>query len=371
MTFVPCTGASRRRDDVTTVAVASPAGVKARPQTTSASRTWSVKAGTASPLPRRIAYPDAAVELSPKPSSVARLLCGLPPRLQRLLFGKPPAIDGQVLATDVHVLIELARRSGARSYTEQPAARWRPESSTALGAQATTPSRPIPMARVEGVTIPTEAGGLGARFYLPPNLPGGTPPPLLVYYHGGGWVIGRPRHPRRRLPLPRRGGRGRGALGRLPAGARAPLPRRDRRRLGRLRLGGGERRRRSASTRRGSPSAATAPAATWPPSSRCAPATSGGPAPAMQLLIYPVTDSADDPRSRNLFADGFLLTKADMDHFESYYLPVAGRGRRPAGLDLQGPRPLADCRPPTSPPPGSTRCATRARPTRCGCARRA
>ncbi|MBK5219939.1 MAG: alpha/beta hydrolase fold domain-containing protein, partial [Thermoleophilia bacterium] len=46
------------------------------------------------------------------------------------------------------------------------------------------------MARVESLTIPTGAGGMGARLYVPPNLPGGAAPPLLVYYHGGGWVIG-------------------------------------------------------------------------------------------------------------------------------------------------------------------------------------
>ena len=41
----------------------------------------------------------------------------------------------------------------------------------------------------------------------------------------------------------------------------------------------------------------------------------------MQLLIYPVTDAADDTRSRRLFSEGFVLTKADMDKFEAAYLP--------------------------------------------------
>ena len=94
----------------------------------------------------------------------------------------------------------------------------------------------------------------------------------------------------------------------------------------------------------------------------------GGPLPAMQLLIYPVTDSADDPRSRSLFADGFMLTKADMDLFERAYLPDGATADDPR-VSILGPRPARRCRPPTSPPPGSTRCATRARPTRCGCAR--
>ena len=47
----------------------------------------------------------------------------------------------------------------------------------------------------------------------------------------------------------------------------------------------------------------------------------GGAMPAMQLLIYPPTDTAGDLPSRQLFAEGFLLTKADMEQFERHYLP--------------------------------------------------
>ncbi len=50
----------------------------------------------------------------------------------------------------------------------------------------------------------------------------------------------------------------------------------------------------------------------------------------MQLLIYPVTDSDPESRSRLLFADGFLLTKEDTDRFEHYYLPP--------GTDVDDPR---------------------------------
>ena len=66
---------------------------------------------------------------------------------------------------------------------------------------------------------------------------------------------------------------------------------------------------------------ATAPAPTSPPSVSLLARAGGGAMPAMQLLIYPPTDAAADLPSRRLFAEGFLLTKADMDAFERAYLP--------------------------------------------------
>jgi acetyl esterase len=53
--------------------------------------------------------------------------------------------------------------------------------------------------------------------------------------------------------------------------------------------------------------------------------------PALQLLLYPVTNFANDTRSKTLFADGFFLTKKDMDWFRDNYL--AG-----SSLDTSDPR---------------------------------
>jgi acetyl esterase len=52
--------------------------------------------------------------------------------------------------------------------------------------------------------------------------------------------------------------------------------------------------------------------------------------PAMQLLIYPVTETAGTARSRRIFREGFLLTRSDMDWFEGHYLPP--------GVDRADPR---------------------------------
>jgi acetyl esterase len=53
-------------------------------------------------------------------------------------------------------------------------------------------------------------------------------------------------------------------------------------------------------------------------------ARDGGPAPVLQLLIYPATDCTRHRRSRELFGDGFFLTSAQMDWFEKNYLGSVG-----------------------------------------------
>jgi acetyl esterase len=47
----------------------------------------------------------------------------------------------------------------------------------------------------------------------------------------------------------------------------------------------------------------------------------GVPPPAMQLLIYPVTETGRDLPSRQTFRDGFILTRRDMAYYEDRYLP--------------------------------------------------
>lgn len=257
-----------------------------------------------------------------------RWACGLSPRTQRLLFGAPPTIEEQTLASDVHVLVEMARRSGARSYTNLlPPNEARAFNSR--GAQAMVPKRPLPMERVENLTIPTAAGPLGARFYLPRHLPGGTPPPLLVYYHGGGWVIGNlethdgvcrllaamagvavlsvdyrlsPEHP---FPAAIEDAWDAFSWSAANAAELGVDP-------ARIAVAG--------DSAGGNMAGVVALRARDEP----------GPHLAMQLLIYPVTDSAEDPRSRFLFAEGFMLTKADMDLFEGHYAPP--------GTDTDDPR---------------------------------
>ena len=53
------------------------------------------------------------------------------------------------------------------------------------------------------------------------------------------------------------------------------------------------------------------------------------PLPALQLLLYPVTDYRGKTRSRTLFARGFFLTGRDMDWFSERFLERCAGRRRP------------------------------------------
>jgi acetyl esterase len=247
-----------------------------------------------------------------------KFVCGLPPRLQRRIFGPPPEIDGQVLASDIHALVKLAEASGTRSYTNGLAPA-QARIANRRGAAASTSHPPIPMETVEELEIPGEAGPLPARFYRPGRLPAG-PAPLLVYYHGGGWVIGdldthdgvcrflaaaagvavlsldyrlAPEHP---FPAATQ-----------DAWSGFSWAAENAQRLGidaaRIAVGG--------DSAGGNLAAGVSVLAR----------AEAGARPAMQLLLYPVTDSGGEFPSRRLFGEGFLLTKTDMDLFEGHYLP--------------------------------------------------
>ncbi|HET6998732.1 MAG TPA: alpha/beta hydrolase [Solirubrobacterales bacterium] len=259
----------------------------------------------------------------------------LSPRVQRRLFGAPPSIDGQTLASDIHALIKLADLAGDSTFV----AGMSPEEARASAraeAKVTDSRPPIPMARIEELEVPGQAGPIPARFYAPAGPPTDAPTPLLVYYHGGGWVIGdldthdgicrflaaaagtavlsieyrlAPEHP---FPA---------AVEDAWAGftwaeanaAKLPVD------PARIAVGGD--------------SAGGNLAAVVSLLAR----EGGGAMPSMQLLIYPVTDSAEDPPSRKLFAEGFLLTKGDMDTFERHYLPPGTDATDPRISILQAP----------------------------------
>jgi acetyl esterase len=246
-------------------------------------------------------------------------VCGLPAPVHRALLGKPVRSEGQVLARDIQALLWLARVNGVHDFYAGLTAPQARAYSRRNAAVADGP-RPLPMARVEERSIPGPAGPLGARLYVPPGSPTEAPAPLLVYYHGGGWVIGdldtcdgvcrllasaagvtvlsidyrlAPEHP---FPAAVEDAWAAFAWAAANAGELGADP-------ARIAVGG--------DSAGGNLSAVVSLMAR----------EGGGARPALQLLIYPVTDVEGTMPSRLSYDHGFILTQADMDAFEAAYLP--------------------------------------------------
>src|SRR4029077_11339638 len=62
----------------------------------------------------------------------------------------------------------------------------------------------------------------------------------------------------------------------------------------------------------------------------------GGPTPAFQLLIYPVTDLVEVSSSRVTFAEGFVLSKENMDWYEEQFVGADVDRRDPRISPLLG-----------------------------------
>jgi len=256
-----------------------------------------------------------------------RRACGLRPRTSRAVFGRPPRLDGQELAPDIHALLRLAawEKEGDTSLAagrepEQARAELHDELPVIWGP-------PLPMARVEDLTMSGPLGEIPARLYVALGAPR-PPQPLLVFFHGGGWVIGdlethdgvcrflaehggcrvlavdyrlAPEHP---FPQPVEDAVAAFAWAAEHAAELGADP-------ARIAIGGDS----------AGGNMATAV---------CIQARdSGATMPSMQLLLYPITDAVGGQASRDTFAEGFVLTRADMRYFEERYIPEGIDGADP------------------------------------------
>jgi acetyl esterase/lipase len=250
---------------------------------------------------------------------LAQALAGLPPRLQVRLSGREPVtLDGDTLAPDIQLMLSLMERRGVpplETLSPPQARTMRRRLAAIFGG------RPIAVGPVSDIELDTAASGgpvaLRARHYAPAES--GGPHPLLVFFHGGGFLYGDlDTHDPVCRVLCRHGGAHVLAVEyrlapehRFPAAvedaraalrwaqARAPRLGADPARVG---VGG--------DSAGGNLAAVAAQLA----------AHDGGPPPAVQLLIYPPTDSTTRRPSRELFGEGFLLTRSQMDWFEENYL---------------------------------------------------
>jgi acetyl esterase len=250
---------------------------------------------------------------------VLKWACGLTPRTSRMIFGKPPTVDGQTLSPETQAILTLARWSGAdgffagRSVADARAG-------ARHDAKVVDGKRPIPMAEVRAIDVPGPAGPMPSRLYVPHPPIDDQPEPLLVYFHGGGFVIcDLDTHDSVcRLLAAAAGCRVLSVGYRLAPEHPFPAPVDDS--FAAFEWAVANAASLNADPARigvGGDSAGGNLATVVSHMARDA----GGARPAMQLLIYPVTDATTDTRSRQLFSDGFVLTKADMDDFEAAYLP--------------------------------------------------
>lgn len=247
---------------------------------------------------------------------VARTAIGLPPRALRALGGAPVVRDGQTLDPEVQLLLRLLELDPSPHLEHLSPAEGR---AAILRSAATVAGAPLPLGEVREMTVAGGAGPLPARLYVPQERLGDTSSPLLLFFHGGGWVVGdRNSHDAPCRMLARTAGvRVLSVDYRLAPEHRYPAAADDAyaafadvhanaSRYGadpeRIAVGG--------DSAGGNISAACAQRA----------AREGGPAPAFQLLIYPVTDnSSQDTASYRLFDDGFFLTAAQMTWYRGHY----------------------------------------------------
>jgi acetyl esterase len=245
-----------------------------------------------------------------------KLIPRLPNVVKRLFSGgRAVVIDGNTLDPSLQLLLSAQRAIGVESLVVDEDA----VATRAANAQLTrTLDEPgVRVAATRTLTIPGPAGTIGARHYRPAGT--SDPAPLLVFFHGGGFVFGDlDTHDSACRLICRDAGVHVLAIDyRLAPEHKAPAAVEDcyaAYRWAREHAAG-----LGADPRRvavGGDSAGGCLAAVVTMLARDA----GDPMPALQWLIYPVTDMRGGTRTRTLLGEGFLLTKRDMDWFAGTYV---------------------------------------------------
>jgi acetyl esterase len=254
--------------------------------------------------------------------AAARVIGALPPAAKRRIAGAPIHRDGLELDLDMQVLLKLAERD------LRPLAGRTPAEARADLREGVRPleGAPLAMASVQEMTIAGAAGPLRARLFVPyePYEPrDDVPGRLVVYYHGGGWTAGDlDTHEQPcRLLAKSAGARVLSVEYRLAPEHRFPAPVEDA--LASFRDAVAQAEALGIDPARIAVAGDSAGAHLAAVTARSC-AADGGPAPAFQLLIYPVTDCANTAQSRLTFAEGFILTKANMNWYEEQFLGADG-----------------------------------------------
>ncbi|WP_083666022.1 alpha/beta hydrolase [Mycobacterium sp. NS-7484] len=242
------------------------------------------------------------------------------PRKRLLLGGRSVTVDGNTLDTTLQFTLALQHASG----TGELVADHSPETGVAVSRAALRATAAMMSPRIDAdvtdISIPGPAGPMKARRYVPDGSGASTTPAMLLYFHGGGFVIGDlDTHDSLCRLICRDGGIQVVSVDyRLAPEHKAPAALDDAYAAYRWALdhaaGLG-----ATQIVVGGDSAGGNLAALVALQAR----DSELPLPALQLLLYPVTDWSSDTRSKTLFADGYFLTDRDMRWFAGHYLDGA------------------------------------------------
>jgi acetyl esterase/lipase len=244
----------------------------------------------------------------------SRALPLLPDQLKRQVIGRRAiTIDGNRLDASLQIMLSAWKLMGVQGLTDGDVPSIMRENMRRTLSQLNY--NPVAVNEVTDLAIPGTDGEISVRHYLPQQV-GRTP--LMVFYHGGGWVFGDLDTHDRLCRLICRGA-GIQVLSvdyRLAPEHPAPAGLDDAYAAYQWAVTHADEL--GADPSRvcvGGDSAGANLAAVIAHQAR-----DDGTRPALQLLLCANTDMRGDTASRKLFADGFLLTRKDIDLLVRYYL---------------------------------------------------
>ena len=229
-------------------------------------------------------------------AAALRALVALPPRAKRAIAGPPETKDGNTLELDAQLMLRLERTNPRPPVEERGHVQGRED---LLVSTRMVAGPPIELRKVHDATV----AGRPARMYVPDD----AQDTLILFFHGGGWVVGDldshdapcralaraaqmpvlsidyPRAPEHPWPEP---------LDHALAAFDEARQRHER-----IVVAGD-----SAGGHLAAMVALRRPAA-------------------FQLLVYPATDFTHTYESEKLFAEGYFLTKSNMDWYEAQFVP--------------------------------------------------